>query len=253
VARGSVDNTATASARANGSTVTDQDAATMPTPSLETPPAEESGGPFNWDWRYPAPTCDALTVTYPRDLPGDQANDINVRIQTDVGEVTLNFHNNEGFWSGTTSFPYLSHPRWPAGATTYTVVWTQVAGTNYHWQGAVRCRVAGGAGSPTPEDTRALTQVAGWRTGSTTLDVGQAPGSDAVEVTQLGFQSLELEQRTADGGWRWVKTVPVTDQGTASVVFPKITEKGVTAFRLRVDGSQDVTGATTAPYEVRAR
>ncbi|MCW2772517.1 MAG: conserved repeat domain protein [Nocardioides sp.] len=253
VAHGSVDNTATASARANGSTVTDQDSATMPTPSLETPPAEDPGGPFNWDWRYPAPTCDALTVTYPRDLPGDQANDINVRIQTDVGEVTLNFHNNEGFWSGTTSFPYLSHPRWPAGATTYTVVWTQVAGTNYHWQGAVRCGVAGGAGSPTPEDTRALTQVTGWRTGSTTLDVGQAPGSDAVEVTQLGFQSMELEQRTADGGWRWVKTVPVTARGTASVVFPKITEKGVTAFRLRVDGSQDVTGATTAPFQVRAR
>jgi hypothetical protein len=39
----------------------------------------------------------------------------------------------------------------------------------------------------------------------------------------------------------------------ARVDFPKLTEKGQYGFRLRVEGSQDVTGATTTPYAVRVR
>ncbi len=110
--------------------------------------------PFNWDWQYAAPTCDALTVTYPADIPAGQANDVNVRVMYGNGyatELTLNFHNDGGTWSGTQSFTYSTHPNWPVNIGPYKVVWTQVAGTNYHWSGDVSC------GSVTlPEDASAL-------------------------------------------------------------------------------------------------
>jgi hypothetical protein len=95
--------------------------------------------PFTWDWEYPTPTCTALNVTYPGNIPSGQANDANVRFESNVGQFTLNFHNNTGTWSGLTNFSYTSHPQWPAGVTSYRVVWTQVGGTNYHWQGSVAC------------------------------------------------------------------------------------------------------------------
>ncbi|MDH6182267.1 hypothetical protein M2152_002449 [Microbacteriaceae bacterium SG_E_30_P1] len=97
---------------------------------------------FNWNWEYPAPTCESLTVTYPSGIPAGQANDVNVRIKYGVNfanEVTLNFHNNTGTWSGTQSFVYAQHPNWPANIGQYKVVWVQVGGTNYHWQGEVTC------------------------------------------------------------------------------------------------------------------
>jgi len=99
-------------------------------------------GCFDWNWEYPDPTCDALTVTYPTGLPAGQSNDVNIRIKYGVNfssEVTLNFHNNTGTWSGTQTFTYATHPNWPANIGQYKVVWTQVGGTNYHWQGEVTC------------------------------------------------------------------------------------------------------------------
>ncbi|MCW2765950.1 MAG: hypothetical protein JWO11_1909, partial [Nocardioides sp.] len=62
---------------------------TVPTPTVPTP--TEPAGPFDWEWKYDAPTCDALTVTYPSDLPSGQANDVNIRLETDQGQVTLNY------------------------------------------------------------------------------------------------------------------------------------------------------------------
>ncbi len=98
--------------------------------------------PFDSDWQYSAPTCEALTVIYPADIPGGQANDANVKILYGAGyatEKTLNFHNNDGTWAGTKTFTFATHPDWPANIGLYKVVWTQVAGTNYHWTGEVSC------------------------------------------------------------------------------------------------------------------
>ena len=99
-------------------------------------------GCFDWNWEYPDPTCTDLTVTYPAGIPAGQANDVNVRIKYGVNfssEITLNFHNNGGTWSGTQTFTYATHPNWPANIGQYKVVWTQVGGTNYHWEGEVVC------------------------------------------------------------------------------------------------------------------
>jgi hypothetical protein len=98
--------------------------------------------PFNWDWQYPAPTCEGgLIVTYPADIPADQANDVNIRILLPNGQTrTYNFHNNGGFWSGETHFNVKTHPQFILDMiTSYTIVWVQVAGTNYHWTGSVPC------------------------------------------------------------------------------------------------------------------
>lgn len=141
-------------------------------------------GSFNWDWRYDNPSCSALTVNYPSDIPAGQSNDVNVRIINlgdGGGEVTLNFHNNSGTWNGTQSFKYSEHPQWP-GWSFYKVVWTQVGGTNYHWQGEVTC----GEKPPTPKDASA----------SATSEPATctAPGMvlfDIVNATWLGEQVTE--------------------------------------------------------------
>lgn len=102
--------------------------------------------PFDWNWQYAAPTCDGLTVVYPANLPAGQANDVNIRVKNlDTGEVrTFNFHNNSGTWSGTKTFDVRSHGEWP-GWRYFEWQWTQVAGTNYHWEGSVVC------GTPLPD------------------------------------------------------------------------------------------------------
>ncbi len=105
--------------------------------------------PFNYDWQYAAPTCAALTVVYPGNIPAGQANDANVQIKNldTNATVTLNFHNNTGTWSGTKAFVFTDNPNWP-GWSHYAVIWTQVAGTNYHWTGSVEC---GTPPPPTPK------------------------------------------------------------------------------------------------------
>ena len=105
--------------------------------------------PFDWDWQYEQPTCTALTVVYPANIPDGQANDVNVKIKNlTTNEVkTLNFHKNSGTWSGTKVFDFQSHSQWP-GWTYYSVTWVQVAGTNYHWSGEVKC------GQPTQKEPK---------------------------------------------------------------------------------------------------
>ncbi|MGC5167806.1 hypothetical protein [Luteimicrobium sp. DT211] len=110
---------------------------------------EVKAGQSGWDWRYPAPDADGVTVTYPTDLPSGQANDANVAITNlDTGEQrTFNFHNDKGTWSGTHHFNPTTLPGWP-GWKHYAYTWVQVAGTNYHWQGHVEC-----GGKPTSHAT----------------------------------------------------------------------------------------------------
>jgi len=86
-----------------------------------------------FDWRYPTPACGSLTVNYPASLPDGQSNDVNVRLYTNVGDVTLNFHNDNACWTGTQVFNYLTHPNFPAGVHSYTIEWVQVGGSNCHW------------------------------------------------------------------------------------------------------------------------
>ena len=93
--------------------------------------------PFDWNWKYAAPTCAATTVTYPSNLPSGQANDANIRFRSATAEFTLNFHEGSDTRSGIHAFIYADHPNGPAGLTAWDVVWVQVAGTNYHWQGDV--------------------------------------------------------------------------------------------------------------------
>lgn len=107
-------------------------------PGIESCPGYEP--PFNWDWRYDAPSCDALIVKYPSNIPAGQANDVNVKFKNLATNATktLNFHKDSGTWSGTKTFDFKSHSQWP-GWTYYAVTWVQVAGTNYHWQGEIIC------------------------------------------------------------------------------------------------------------------
>ncbi|MGI9823307.1 LPXTG cell wall anchor domain-containing protein [Agromyces sp. Marseille-Q5079] len=94
--------------------------------------------PFDWNWQYAAPTCEALKVVYPSNIPSGQANDVNVRIIADGKELTLNFHKGSGTWSGTQTFTFATHKDWPKPKS-WTVTWVQVAGTNFHWTGEITC------------------------------------------------------------------------------------------------------------------
>ena len=71
-------------------------------------------------------------------------------------------------------------------------------------------------------------------------------------MTDTDARRALLEQLT-DDGWRWISTIPMSASGQAQVDFPRLKQKGTYQFRLRVDESADVTGATTAPYVVRMR
>ncbi|MCW2791417.1 MAG: hypothetical protein JWO76_515, partial [Nocardioides sp.] len=253
VAHGSVDNTATiVGTPPTGANVSDEASATIETlAGAEEPPATDPEQPFNWDWTYEDPTCNALTVEYPWNIPDGQSNDVNVRLLTNQGEVTLNFHNNEGFWSGNTEFDFSSHPRWPAGVTTYSVVWTQVGGTNYHWQGNVRCLINDDGDPTTDESALGVTSIAGFRTGTLSVDKGDVLTADAVSVRQIGDEVLVL-QRLSGATWTAVKTVAVADS-SARVTFGRQTRAGTFKYRLAVAGSTEVTGATTKVFTVRVR
>lgn len=122
--------------------------------------------PFDWNWQYADPTCQALVVVYPADIPAGQANDVNVKIKNLVtGETkTLNFHNNSGTWSGSTTFTFASHANWPSWQY-YAVVWTQVGGTNYHWEGNITC-----GGTPDAKVTYGEWVDSDWACGDETVE-----------------------------------------------------------------------------------
>jgi hypothetical protein len=217
--------------------------------STPNPPVTTPGGGFDWDWTYETPGCDGLVVAYPSNIPAGQSNDVNIRLMTDQGEITLNYHLDQGTWSGTTAFVYSQHRLWPADVTSYTVVWTQVGGTNYHWQGAVECALgepspttgarngyavvkpgAGDGGTGTVPGEPAADLVAGYRSGTTTLGRGQRLGADTIVVTGLEGRTLEL-QRLRKGAWSTVGTVATAD-GTATVTYPKQAKRGTVGYRL---------------------
>lgn len=232
--------------------------------STPNPPVTTPGGGFDWDWTYETPGCDGLVVAYPGNIPEGQSNDVNIRLLTDQGEITLNYHLDQGTWSGTTAFVYSQHRLWPAGVTAYTVTWTQVGGTNYHWQGAVECAL----GEPSPvtgtrngyavvkpgtgddgdtgttPDEPAADLVTGFRSGATTLGRGQRLGADTIVVSGLEGRTLEL-QRLKKGAWRTVRTVATAD-GEASVTFPKQPKIGSVGYRLVAgDWTSEVLTVTT--------
>ncbi|MCW2774562.1 MAG: hypothetical protein JWN91_2888 [Nocardioides sp.] len=248
VDQGSVVNIASGSATPpTGADVTTTDSVVLGTYQATT----TDPGPFSWDWQYDEPSCSALTVAYPSNIPDGQANDVNIRLETNLGQVTLNFHNNDAFWGGTTSFPYASHPRWPAGVTSYSVVWTQVGGTNYHWQGKVPCIVNDDGDPMTVDEPLAVTSISGWRTGTVTVKKGATPSADAVAVDQIGDEDLVLQQLVA-GTWVDVKTVACNGE-SAKVTFARQSQKGTFRYRLTVDGSDDTTGAATGAFTLKVK
>jgi hypothetical protein len=217
--------------------------------STQNPPAIKNGS-FDWDWTYETPQCDGLVVAYPSNIPSGQSNDVNIRLETDQGQVTLNYHLDQGTWSGTTAFVYSQHRLWPAGVTEYTVTWTQVGGSNYHWQGAVECalgevspetgtrngyavvRTPSTPGTDTGAEDGSETPdvVEGYRTGRTTVSKGQRVGSDIVVVRGLDDCEVELQKQTKRG-WKSIRTVTAKD-GNAVVTYPKQRKKGTYSYRL---------------------
>jgi hypothetical protein len=228
---------------------------TVPTPTVPTPteptPTEPTG-PFDWNWEYAAPTCDALTVAYPKDLPSGQANDVNIRLDTDQGQITLNYHLETGTWSGTTGFTYSQHRNWPVGVTAYSVRWVQVGGSNFHWEGDLSCRISSDGNSETLDAPLAVTEISGWRTSSVTVAKGSAATADSVVVEQPGLEDLEL-QRLTRGVWQPIKAVATSDFGAARVTFPRQPHRGTFKYRLAVAGTESVTGAVSAGFTVRVR
>lgn len=103
--------------------------------------------PFDWNWTYAPPTCDGLTVLYPSNVPaGSDNKDVNIRVKNlDTDEVvTFNFHDSDFKTAGKrVTYKVTDHPSWPGWAH-YEYQWTQVHGTNYHWEGSVPC------GDPVP-------------------------------------------------------------------------------------------------------
>ena len=221
-----------------------------PEPVEADPVTPPSGRPFDWDWKYDAPTCSALTVDYPKDLPGDQANDVNIRVKTDKGEVTLNYHNNDSFWTGSTGFTYSQHQNWPRGVTEYAVTWVQVGGTNYHWQGDVSCQTTSDGDRSTVDLPKEVTEVEGYRTGKMDVARGKAVAADVVKVEGEGLEPAVLQLHT-DEGWSTVATVRTDRDGMAKVSYPKLAKKGVYKFRLAVAGTESVTGTKTALLTAR--
>lgn len=93
--------------------------------------------PTNWDWQYNV-TCTGINGTNPNG-PIDSV-DSNVRIKNLItGEVrTFNYHPNTG-GPASFSWTYADQFKVPSSWTYYEVQWVQVNGTNYHWQGSLKC------------------------------------------------------------------------------------------------------------------
>lgn len=226
------------------------------------PPATDGHGGFDWNWRYGDPSCYALTVAYPSNIPEGQSNDVNVRVWTDVaGVINLNYHNNEGTWSGTRAFAYAQHRSWPTGVREYAVVWTQVGGSNYHYgekfhqepaQAPLTCRINDDGDPETYDVPQAVSGIEGWRTSTMTVRRGAAAPADSVVVEQPGLESVALQRYQAGRSWSTLRSVTPAGR-TTTVTFPRETRKGTFRYRLVLAGSVATTGATTKAFTVRVR
>lgn len=162
--------------------------------------------PFDHNWEYAPPTCDGLTVTYPENIPAGQSNDVNVRVKNlATGELlTLNFHNNTGTWSGTKTFNVKDHPNWP-GWTWFEYQWTQVAGTNYHWQGSVVCGEKPPPVKPEPIIEKLTDQRMSCEVG---VEDGAATKTTDWILNSEGTAYVKGEPVISD--WTWSKTRDLT-------------------------------------------
>jgi hypothetical protein len=124
-------------------------------------------------------------------------------------------------------------------------VWTQVGGTNYHWQGDVSCVIEDGT-------AKAVTDVVGFSGGTQSISLGKTIATKSVTVAGSGYQAVVL-QKLSGSSWTDVSSVATASNGTARVVFPKLTKKGTYKFRLAVAGSGISTGDTTGTFTVRVR
>ncbi len=178
----------------------------QPEPSVADCPQPEK--PFDWNWQYAAPTCDGLTVAYPNNIPaGSDNKDVNIRVKNLVtGETkTFNFHDSNFNTSGkTVTYKVTEHPDWP-GWTYYEVQWTQVHGTNYHWEGSVICGT-----SPPPPCVQKVTwsyTFDGVGSGTITASAKDAKqGAKLCDALAVRATTYEYD-RPASGNPSWPQTL----------------------------------------------
>lgn len=178
----------------------------QPEPSVADCPQPEK--PFDWNWQYAAPTCDGLTVAYPNNIPaGSNHKDVNIRVKNlTTGETkTFNFHDSNFDTNGqTVTYKVTDHPDWP-GWTYYEVQWTQVHGTNYHWEGSVICGT-----SPPPPCVQKVTwsyTFDGVGSGTITASAKDAKqGAKLCDALAVRATTYEYD-RPASGNPSWPQTL----------------------------------------------
>ena len=231
-------------------------------PEVTGPPATNPDGSFDWNWRYDPPSCSALTVLYPSNIPDNQTNDVNVRIRFADGTTrTLNYHFNGGNWTGMRAFNYVQHPSWPAGTSEYWVEWTQVGGSNYHYgesfhnapiEGPLHC-VLGDDGDPeTVEVPQSVTTIDDWDTARRVVRQGSRSSTEVVTVDETGLSDVQLERTRNGVDWQVLRTLPV-ERDRVVISFPKERKKGKVTYRLTVPGTESVTGAVTQEMTVKVK
>lgn len=222
---------------------------TEPGPEMDPTPAP-AVVPWSWDWQYAAPTCDALTVAYPANIPANNSNDVNIRFNSNLGRDTFNYHLDGGDYSGVTSFVYAQHPRYPAsGLRWFTVEWTSVHGTNYEWKGAVNCVVNADGSAQTVDVPQAVTTISGFNASTVKVKKGKKVGADSIVLGETDLVGTLLQRRN-NGVWRTIDTV-ATDDGVARVTFPKERRTGTYAYRLVSPATEFVSGAVSKVLKVK--
>ena len=104
--------------------------------------------PFDHDWEYPAPTCDAVTITFPANLPAGQQGVMEVNVTG--GSIAGMQYKLEGdaykakYPNGhaglTVVIPWTEFRNYSIPSSgVWTVTGLQVHGTNYHWAGELEC------------------------------------------------------------------------------------------------------------------
>ena len=231
-------------------------------PEVTGPPATNPDGSFDWNWRYDPPSCSALTVLYPSNIPDNQTNDVNVRIRFADGTTrTLNYHFNGGNWTGMRAFNYVQHADWPAGTSEYWVEWTQVGGSNYHYgesfhnapvEGPLHC-VQGDDGDPATVDVpQSVTTIDDWDAARRVVRQGSRTSTEIVTVDEPGLSDVQLERARDGVSWQVLRTLPV-ERDRVVISFPKERKRGKVTYRLTVPGTESVTGAVTPEMTVKVK